>query len=291
MKKRLYLVLTMIALLGLTACGAPEPVTEDKPDSVTSLVTKEPEDTKAPETEPTTVPEITKEPMVEPTAVPTAEPTATLAPTSTPEPTTMPEPTSTPEPTAPPEPTSTPKPTATPKPTKKPTSTPAPTVVPEKKDTRFEDGMKKVLKIVQAYDDLIKYGGNEEKMIQADLEDLTHLSSTIGWKTADGEIITESFVYKCIGAAYYYNYVNNNTGYYDLMRWTSKQPADGNIVLLVYDTLNIYDGIETNNVLMYEAGALPMFFKSCKSVTGYEFVETDEYSVAGNKSAYIIKLD
>lgn len=34
-----------------------------------------------------------------------------------------------------------------------------------------------------------------------------------------------------------------------------------------------------------------MFFKSCKSVTGYEFVETDKYSVAGNKSSYIIKLD
>ena len=81
-----------------------------------------------------------------------------------------------------------------------------------------------------------------------------------------------------------------DTGYYDLMRWTSKQKGDGDIIMLVYDNLDIRT-VDTNNVIMCEAGALPMFFQSCKSVKGYDFLETDKSSVSGNKSAYVIKLD
>lgn len=310
MEKRLYLIPAMVMLLGFVACGAPKQVTEDKPDRVTTAVTKESEDIKTPETEPAITPEVTEEPVIEPNVVPTAEPvvtsepTAMPAPTSTPEPTTTLEPTSTPEPTATPVPTNTPEPTvtpaptatvvptATPTPTKKPDPTPTLIVVPEKKDTRFEDGMAKVMKLIDAYDDLIKNGGACESFIQTDLELLTDYAFVkLDLKTADGKSLTGNNICYIAGAMYYYNYVNKNTGFYDIDEWIKTQKNSLAINDMALKDISNGTTFDTDDVIMFEAPALIKWFKQAKSIKGYDFTESDEYTISGIKSSYIIKLN
>ena len=100
MKKRIVILLSLVLMLYLAACGNKLEEVENKVPS-TSVV----EVTEAPEVETTEVPSTTI-PTEEPTSVPAEEPT--VAPTEEPTTAPTPEPTATPEPT--PEPTPTPVP-------------------------------------------------------------------------------------------------------------------------------------------------------------------------------------
>lgn len=312
-KKYITAILFCSTLFLITGCSSPNndviipttatvaPTKEAVP-TVPATITPEAISTAAPTETVTPTVEPTASPTIAPTATPevtiTPEPTATPIPTVTPAPTNTPtpEPTPTTAPTSTPEPTATPVPTATPKPTKAPKTTPTPKptliVVPEKKDTRFEDGMKKVLKLIDAYDDLIKYGGECEYMMQTDLEMLSNLCfENIDVKTKDGKKFDDRLAWRAVGAMYYFNYVNNNTGYYDFETWIENQKDSNTIGSMLFCHLKVGDFADTNDCLMFEAPALINWFKQAKSIKGYGFEETDRYSVTGEKCAYIIKLD
>ncbi len=119
-----WLILALIAVLTLAACGEEEAKPTATPTATATL-----EPTATPTEEPTATP------TEEPTATPTEEPTATPKPTDTPEPTATPteKPSATPTekpsatPTEKPTLTATPKPTDTPKPTETPTEKPSAT--------------------------------------------------------------------------------------------------------------------------------------------------------------------
>lgn len=117
MKKKLLTTLTVIAVLGLTAC-------QQNTSSDAPVATPTTEVTKAPETPAATA-------TVAPTEAPTEAPTATPEPTVT----NTPAPTATPEPTA----TNTPVPTATPTLAPTATPTPEPTVVPTRVPEEMEE--------------------------------------------------------------------------------------------------------------------------------------------------------
>lgn len=306
-KKHITTILLLSALFLMTGCNrsAEEVIV---PATATVAPTEAPTETTPPENTPEVIP--TTAPTEVPTAIATSEPTNTPTPlpTATPEPTNTPEPTATPEPTNTPTseptpttaPTSTPKPTATiaptttPKPTSTPvpTATPAPTSTPEISDPRFEAGMAKVMKLIDAYDDLIKYGGECEYMMQTDLELLTNLCfENINVKTKDGNKFDDRLAWRAVGAMYYFNYVNNNTGYYDFETWIENQKDSNTIGSMLFCHLKEGDFADTNDCLMFEAPALINWFKQADYIKGYGFEETDRYSVTGEKCAYIIKLD
>ncbi|GAB4412559.1 MAG: hypothetical protein Kow00106_07210 [Anaerolineae bacterium] len=135
----LWLILALVAVLSLAACGEEEAKPTATPTATATLeptATPTEEPTATPTEEPTATPteEPTATPTEEPTATPTEEPTATPTeePTATPKPTDTPQPTATPTekpsatPTEKPTLTATPKPTNTPKPTATPTVEPSP---------------------------------------------------------------------------------------------------------------------------------------------------------------------
>ena len=152
--------------------------------------------------------------------------------------------------------------------------------------------MAKVMKLLDAYDALMKNMNECSAYIQTDLELMTdYARPALKYKTKDGKVITDSYAYWSAGCMYYYNYINNNTGYYSIEKWIKNYDNQRDLANEAFGYINAGESANTNDCIMYEAPALIKWFKQAKSIKGYDFTETDEYTISGIKSSYIIKLN
>lgn len=155
-------------------------------------------------------------------------------------------------------------------------------------DTRLEDGVAKVHKLVEAYEALLAPDHIFNNSIQYDLEHMTVISITEAYpvKTSDGNYVNTTWSCWGIGLAYYDNYVNNNTGYYDLVDWVSKQP-DNNSILAPY-----FEENSQKYRILWSAVGECYYLSQVKSIKGTTVVEDTSWIFYPNHtSSYTIPLD
>lgn len=178
--------------------------------------------------------------------------------------------------TATPEPTTTPAPTA--EPTPKPTATPDPEVV------KFEEGMAKVYKVIDACNSIIENDVMFELILLDDAINLTDNCLYFDVITKDGKELPSNFEGYNIIANYFYNYVNNDTGYYLLHNWTTEQES--------WESFNIMDEEgSTLKSLMLEAAGISYWLSTCEKIDGINVEENNSYNISGINSSYIINLN
>lgn len=160
-----------------------------------------------------------------------------------------------------------------------------------KEDNRKIIAMSKINKLLEARRVLLQQNKPIENCVQYDIENVSIKFDEFPGDcvTKDGYWITNNYAFYAVGAMYYYNYVNNNTGYYDLFDWISEQPST-DYILKTYKISKEY-GRTTNDLLMLEAIRLSAFLDNCKEIKMIDLVETDKYTISGIKSSYIINLE
>ena len=158
-------------------------------------------------------------------------------------------------------------------------------------DDRLENGMKKVHRVIEAYDAIMKNGYELNMVIQSDIEKLENDTFYLdGYYFADGKVVDREATVYSIGIEYYNNYVNNNGEHYNMAEWMSNQPNNES-VRNKYFTEALGESYETNNKLLMEAIAVANYLKNCEYLEGLKIIETDEYMVNNTKSAYVIPLN
>jgi len=160
-----------------------------------------------------------------------------------------------------------------------------------KEDNRKIIAMSKIDKLLEARRVLLQQDYPIENCVQYDIENLSikFFEFPGDCVTKDGNWITNNYAFYAVGATYYYNYVNNNTGYYDFFDWISEQPST-DYILKTYKISKEY-GTDTNDLLMLEAIRVSAFLDNCKEIKIIDLVETDKYTISGIKSSYIINLE
>ena len=160
-----------------------------------------------------------------------------------------------------------------------------------KEDNRKIIAMSKINKLLEARRVLLQQNKAIGNCVQYDIENLSikFVEFPGDCVTKDDYWITSNYAFYAVGAMYYYNYVNNNTGYYSLYNWISEQPST-DYILKTYKISKEY-GTNTNDLLMLEAIGLSAFLDNCKEIKIIDLVETDKYTISGIKSSYIINLE
>ena len=160
-----------------------------------------------------------------------------------------------------------------------------------KEDNRKIIAMSKINKLLEARRVLLQQNKAIGNCVQYDIENLSikFVEFPGDCVTKDDYWITSNYAFYAVGAIYYYNYVNNNTGYYDFFDWISEQPST-DYILKTYKISKEY-GRTTNDLLMLEAIRLSAFLDNCKEIKIIDLVETDKYTISGIKSSYIINLE
>ena len=160
-----------------------------------------------------------------------------------------------------------------------------------KEDNRKIIAMSKINKLLEARRVLLQQNSPIESCVQYDIENVSikFFEFPGDCVTKDGNWITNNFAFYAVGAMYYYNYVNNNTGYYDLFDWISEQPST-DYILKTYKISEEY-GTTTDDLLMLEAIRVAAFLDNCKEIKIIDLVETDKYKISGIKSSYIVNLE
>ena len=160
-----------------------------------------------------------------------------------------------------------------------------------KEDNRKIIAMSKIDKLLEARRVLLQQNTLLDNCVQYDIENVSIKFAEFPGDcvTKDGYWITNNFAFYAVGAMYYYNYVNNNTGYYDLFDWISEQPST-DYICKTYKISEEY-GRTTNDLLMLEAIGVSAFLDNCKEIKIIDLVETDKYTISGIKSSYIINLE
>lgn len=172
------------------------------------------------------------------------------------------------------------------------------TTVTEKEMTpeeiREEEALRKVNLVVLAYHDLLGELDEFNNLLQHDEETLSYNCTDYNYITKkDGDTLN-SFDTSGALIRYYYNYVNNGTGYYDIKTWIANQDstlaiAEGvlcdsneNSICLSPKTGNF----STNYCLMCEAIGLAAYLNQFGELTLGEFVESPEWTPSQLKCAY-----
>lgn len=156
--------------------------------------------------------------------------------------------------------------------------------------------MDKVNKVMNAWTDLITNHTNTyTSALQVDIENLEFESQFYAVEnkicTKDRYVpLSESATYSII-CAYYYNYVNNNTGWYNIKNWVFQYENSDELMKPYYDGIAFEDNYNTNDILMLEAGSVARFLMLCDNITATGFIETNEYIVSGIESAYVMNLN
>lgn len=160
-----------------------------------------------------------------------------------------------------------------------------------KEDNRKIIAMSKINKLLEARRVLLQQNKPIENCVQYDIENLSikFVEFPGDCVTKDDYWITSNYAFYAVGATYYYNYVNNNIGYYDFFDWISEQPST-DYILKTYKISKEY-GTNTNDLLMLEAIRVAAFLDNCKEIKMIDLVETDKYIISGIKSSYIINLE
>jgi len=161
-------------------------------------------------------------------------------------------------------------------------------VVEEPKDTRMEDGVAKVYKVVDAYKDILEHDHELDLSLQNDVEKM--LADTFyleGYNFQNGKDFFYGYGIYSTLMNYYYQYVNNDSGYFSIADWISQQPDEDTVIKMYIDG----EPESTNDMMMFEAICVAKFLLECESVEGKELIETTEYNVSGVQSAYTITLN
>lgn len=160
----------------------------------------------------------------------------------------------------------------TPEPTEEPT--PEPTEEPVAEFTR-DIAMEKVVNLFNARNELFKNGKVDTDLnFLVAAETLTGGIELTGVTTADGVNTDEEGCIKWATIAnYFYDYVNNNCGYYDLGEYLTSNTFE--------DIMNKYlngNGLgETDELMMYEVpGVLPYLLTNMDNMTFGELITCDE---------------
>ena len=158
-------------------------------------------------------------------------------------------------------------------------------------DSRIEKGIAKINKVIKARNILLSKHLPIENCVQYDIENLSVKFDDYpgDCETQDGNWITSNYAFYAIGSQFYYNYVNDNIGYYDFYDWITKQPST-QYILDNYGVSKKF-GSSTNDLLMMEAIGLSPYLNSCKIIKPVELIETDEYTISNIKSDYAILLE
>ena len=91
--------------------------------------------------------------------------------------------------------------------------------------------------------------------------------------------------------AYYNNYGNNNTGWYNIKDWVLKYENSDELMRDYYGHIAFEENYGSNSILMLEAASIARFLMLCDTVTATGFIETNEYIVSGIESAYVMNLN
>lgn len=142
-------------------------------------------------------------------------------------------------------------------------------------DNRLDEGMAKIYKGLQAYNDLVSHGGTLNEMLQ----DLTENLETVKYDldhpvTKDGLPIQSSMgVYGAI-LNYYWNYINEDSGYYDIGEWISNQENDDS--LFSNKICNWEKDATTNDECLIEFIGVMNFMNQCDQIVGTDVIKADE---------------
>ena len=160
-----------------------------------------------------------------------------------------------------------------------------------KEDNRKIIAISKINKLIEARRVLLQQNKPLGNCVQYDIENLSikFVEFPGDCVTKDDYWITSNYAFYAVGATYYYNYVNNNIGYYDFFDWISEQPST-DYILKTYKISKEY-GRTTDDLLMLEAIRLAAFLDNCEEIKMIDLVETDKYTISGIKSSYIINLE
>lgn len=164
----------------------------------------------------------------------------------------------------------------TPEPTEKPT--PEPTEEPKEEFTR-DIAMNKVTDLFNARNELFKNGKVDTDLnFLVAAETLTGGIELTGIKTADGFNTDEDGYPKFATIInYFYDYVNNGCGYYDLGEYITSHTADE--ILNKY-AKQVYEK-DTDNVIMLEApGVLPYLLKNLENLSFGDLISGEECTAA-----------
>jgi len=153
-------------------------------------------------------------------------------------------------------------------------------------EAKMEQGMEKVNLVIEAYNTIMASEDQFEKEL---IKTAWNLDDE--WKnlnndifTADSKTSESNSQFYSILTNYFYNYVNNNTGYYNLKAWVEQQPNWESFNFVPESISN------TNDFMMFEAFNVCPFMVTCDEVSGTELIYDDSYLVSDIKSSYIIKL-
>lgn len=141
-------------------------------------------------------------------------------------------------------------------------------------DNRLDEGIAKIYKGLQAYNDLVSHGGTLNEMLQDLAENLEpekyDLDNPV---TKDSlPIQTAMGVYGAI-INYYWSYINEDSGYYDIGEWISNQEDDA---ALFSKNIFRWSGSVTNDKCLMEFIGVMNFMNRCDQIIGTDIIEADE---------------
>lgn len=167
----------------------------------------------------------------------------------------------------------------TPEPTEEPT--PEPTEGPKEEFTR-DIAMNKVTDLFNARNELFRNGKVETDLnflvaieqVCAGIDKYQSTSIT----TADGISIDGDGTIKWAAVAnYFYDYVNNNCGYYDLGEYITTNNSDD--ILNKYLNGNVFG--DTDNLMMYEAvGIIPYLLENLDNLSFGDLISGEDCTIA-----------
>ena len=143
-------------------------------------------------------------------------------------------------------------------------------------DNRLDEGMAKIYKGLQAYNDLVSHGGTLNEMLQDLTENLEPEKYDLDHPvTKDGlPIQTAMGVYGAI-LNYYWNYINEDSGYYDIGEWIDNQENNADLfsnIICKWPKEND----NTNDKCMLEFIGIMNFMNQCNQIVGTDVIEADE---------------
>lgn len=156
-------------------------------------------------------------------------------------------------------------------------------------DNRLDEGIAKVYKGIQAYNDLVSHGGILNETLQDLVENIEPEKYDLDHPvTKDGYPIQTAMRVNGALINYYWSYINEDSGYYDIEEWISNQENDD---ALFASKICDWTGDLTNNACMMEFIGLMNFMNQCSQIVGTDVIEADENTPIGNFKTKDNKLE
>lgn len=144
-------------------------------------------------------------------------------------------------------------------------------------DNRLDEGMAKIYKGLQAYNDLVSHGGTLNEMLQDLVENLEEEKYDLDHPvTKDGLPIQTAMGVRGSLINYYWSYINEDSGYYDIGEWISNQENDDSLFENKICHWNSGVEVTTNDKCLVEFIGIMNFMNQCDQIVGTDVIEADE---------------